>query len=102
MNHPHIRALHDIGREDNVDYLVVEFLNGQTLAAGLTKGPLAIAQALRYAVEIASALDAALRAGIVHRDLKPANVMLTAWAKLLNFGLAKSIASLAKPAPRRT
>src|SRR5262249_59631680 len=78
LNHPHICTLHDIGREDNVDYLVMEFLEGQTLTARLAKGPLAIGQALQYAIEIASALDVAHRAGIVHRDLKAANVMVTA------------------------
>jgi eukaryotic-like serine/threonine-protein kinase len=97
LNHPHICTLHDIGRDDDVDYLVMEFLEGQTLAARLAKGPLPIAQALQYAIQIASALDVAHRAGIVHRDLKPANVMVTAvGAKLLDFGLAKSIATLAR------
>ena len=96
LNHPHICTVHDVGRDGDVDYLVMEFLEGQTLAARLGKGPLPIAQALQYAIQIAAALDAAHRAGIVHRDLKPANVMLTtAGAKLLDFGLAKSIVSVA-------
>jgi eukaryotic-like serine/threonine-protein kinase len=95
LNHPHICTLHDVGRADDVDYLVMEFLEGQTLGARLAKRPLPIAHALQYAIQIASALDAAHRAGIVHRDLKPGNIMLTAaGAKLLDFGLAKSIASL--------
>src|SRR5438552_15517235 len=77
LNHPNICTLYDVGRTDGTDYLVVEYLDGQTLAARLQKGPLPLAQALDVAIQIAGALDAAHRAGIVHRDLKPANVMLT-------------------------
>jgi serine/threonine protein kinase len=92
LNHPHICTVHDIGRDDGVDFLVMEYLEGETLAARLEKGPLPLVDAVRYAVQIASALDRAHRAGIVHRDLKPGNVMLTATgAKLLDFGLAKSV-----------
>lgn len=90
LNHQHICALYDIGREGSVEFLVMEHLEGESLEARLRKGPLAIAEALRIAIQIAGALDAAHRKGITHRDLKPANVMLTrSGAKLLDFGLAK-------------
>jgi serine/threonine protein kinase/Tol biopolymer transport system component len=90
LNHPHICALYDIGREDTVEFLVMEYLEGESLEARLRKGPLAIEEALQIAIQIASALDAAHRRGMVHRDLKPGNVMLTrSGAKLLDFGLAK-------------
>ena len=90
LNHPHICTLYDVGRDDGTDYLVVECLNGQTLAQRLRKGGLPMEQALTIAIQIAGALDAAHRVGIIHRDLKPANVMLTkAGAKLLDFGLAR-------------
>src|SRR5205814_5038091 len=86
----HICALYDIGEDNGTSFLVMEHLEGQTLAERLATGALPIDQALRYAVEIADALDKAHRAGIVHRDLKPANIMLTkSGAKLLDFGLAK-------------
>ena len=90
LNHPHICTLHDIGQQDGIDFLVMEYLEGETLAARLTKGPLPTDQVLRYATEIADALDKAHRKGITHRDLKPGNVMITkAGTKLLDFGLAK-------------
>jgi serine/threonine protein kinase len=90
LNHPHICALYDIGREGTVEFLVMEYLEGESLEAGLRKGPLPIEEALQIAIQIASALDAAHRRGMVHRDLKPGNVMLTrGGAKLLDFGLAK-------------
>ncbi len=90
LSHPHICALYDIGREDGTDYLVMEFLEGETLADRLGKGPLPAEQLLRYGIEIADALDKAHRQGFVHRDLKPGNIMLTTTGvKLLDFGLAK-------------
>jgi serine/threonine protein kinase len=90
LNHPHICSLYDIGQQDGIDYLVMEYLEGETLAQRLRKGALSQDQALRYASQILDALDWAHRNGIVHRDLKPGNVMLTRdGAKLLDFGLAK-------------
>jgi Tol biopolymer transport system component len=93
LSHPHICALYDVGREGEADYLVMEYLEGETLAARLLKGPVATEQLLKWGVEIADALDKAHRQGIVHRDLKPGNVMLTkSGVKLLDFGLAKAMA----------
>ena len=90
LNHPNICTLHDIGHWDGIDYLVMECVEGETLAKRLEKGPLPVEQVLKYGAQIADALDKAHRAGIVHRDLKPGNIMLTATgAKLLDFGLAK-------------
>ena len=90
LTHPHICMLYDVGRHDEIDFLVMEYLEGDTLAARLADGPLSLDLALRYANEIAGALDHAHRHGVIHRDLKPANIMLTAsGAKLLDFGLAK-------------
>jgi Tol biopolymer transport system component len=90
LSHPHICALFDVGREGSTDYLVMELLEGPTLADRLARGPLPLAEALRFGAGIASALDAAHGKGIVHRDLKPGNVMLTAsGVKLVDFGLAK-------------
>jgi eukaryotic-like serine/threonine-protein kinase len=90
LNHPHICGLYDIGREHDTEYLVLELLEGETLASRIERGPLPLPQVLRFGIEIADALEAAHRHGIVHRDLKPANIMLTAaGTKLLDFGLAK-------------
>jgi Tol biopolymer transport system component/tRNA A-37 threonylcarbamoyl transferase component Bud32 len=90
FNHPHICTLHDVGHHGEVDYLVMEFLEGETLAARLIKGPLPLEQTLQYAIQIAGALGKAHRGGMTHRDLKPGNIMLTkSGAKLLDFGLAK-------------
>jgi serine/threonine protein kinase len=90
LNHPHICTLHDIGSQGGVDYLVMECVEGETLAKRLEKGPLPLEQVLKYGAQIADALDRAHRAGIVHRDLKPGNIMLAATGtKLLDFGLAK-------------
>jgi serine/threonine protein kinase/Tol biopolymer transport system component len=91
LNHPHICALYDIGHSDVVKFLVLEYLEGETLADRLRRGALPLDQTLRHAIAMAEALDAAHRSGIVHRDLKPGNVMLTrAGVKLLDFGLAKA------------
>jgi Tol biopolymer transport system component len=97
LNDPHICTLHDVGREGETDFLVMEYLEGQTLAARLDRGPLPMSDAVRYGRDIARALDRAHRAGIVHRDLKPANIMLVgggtrqapAQVKLMDFGLAR-------------
>src|SRR5437016_1857659 len=91
LSHPHICALYDVGREGETEYLVMEYLEGETLADPLLKGSLPTEQALRFGIEIADALDKAHRQGIVHRDLKPGNVMLTkSGAKLLDFCPAKA------------
>ncbi len=90
LQHPHICTLHDVGEEDGQFYLVMEHIEGETLAQRLRKGPLPLRQVLEVATQIAEALDAAHKRGIVHRDLKPGNVMLTkTGVKLLDFGLAR-------------
>jgi eukaryotic-like serine/threonine-protein kinase len=90
LSHPNICTLHDIGSHDGLDYLVMEYIEGETLEQRLSKGPIPSIQVLAYGIQIADALDKAHRHGIVHRDLKPGNVMLTkSGAKLLDFGLAK-------------
>ena len=91
LNHPNICHLYDIGSQDGNDYLVMEFLEGETLAERLRKGSLPLNEILKIGIAVAEALSVAHRQGIVHRDLKPANIMLTkAGAKLMDFGLAKS------------
>src|SRR5215468_9670832 len=77
LTHPHICVLYDVGHQDGTDYLVMEYLEGQTLAQRLEKGALSLDQVLQYAIEIADALDKAHRKGVTHRDLKPRNIMLT-------------------------
>jgi len=100
LNHPHICTLYDIGRHEGVDYLVMEYVEGETLAARLERGPLPEEEAVRYGMQIADALDKAHRHGIIHRDLKPGNIMITAGGvKLLDFGLAKLRQAPDKPAP---
>jgi serine/threonine protein kinase/Tol biopolymer transport system component len=90
LDHPHICAVYDVGEQHGTAYLVMQYLEGETLADRLRKGPLSTEIALQIAVQISQALVAAHRSGIVHRDLKPANIMLTrSGAKLLDFGLAK-------------
>jgi tRNA A-37 threonylcarbamoyl transferase component Bud32/WD40 repeat protein len=94
LSHPHICVLHDVGHQDGTDFLVMEYLEGETLAGRVARGPLPLEQIFTIATQIADALDKAHRQGVVHRDLKPGNVMLTkAGAKLMDFGLAKTTAS---------
>jgi Tol biopolymer transport system component len=94
LSHPHICPLYDVGHQDGVDFLVMEYLEGETLADRLKKGRLPLEQVLQYAIQIADALDAAHSHGVIHRDLKPGNIMLTkSGAKLLDFGLAKAHAA---------
>jgi serine/threonine protein kinase len=93
LDHPNICTLHDLGEQNGTAYLVMQYLEGETLEARLKKGALPLDQALAIAIQVASALDRAHRAGIIHRDLKPGNIMLTkSGAMLLDFGLAKATA----------
>jgi serine/threonine protein kinase len=95
LDHPHICTVHDVGEHEGTAYLVMQYLEGDTLDARLKRGPFDLRDALRIAIELADALDRAHRAGIVHRDLKPSNIMLTrSGAKLLDFGLARTAAPL--------
>ena len=97
LNHPHVCTLFDVGREGTTDYLVMELVDGETLAQRLGRGALPVAEVLRLGVQVADALDRAHRAGVIHRDLKPGNVMLTkSGAKLMDFGLARAT-GLASP-----
>src|SRR6266852_1132013 len=97
LSHPNICHLYDVGQQDGIRFLVMEYLEGETLADRLRKGPLPIEQVLKCGIEICEGLEKAHRSGVVHRDLKPGNIMLTkSGAKLMDFGLAK--ASLAGPA----
>src|SRR6266404_3317821 len=94
LQHPNICVLHDVGSENGTDFLVMEFLEGESLSDRLKRGPLPAGELLKIAIALADALEKAHRAGIIHRDLKPGNVMLTkAGAKLLEFGLAKPMAA---------
>src|SRR5579864_6154286 len=100
LNHPHICTLYDTGHQDDIDFLVMEYLEGETLAQRLAKGALPIQQVLQYAIEISDALDKAHRKGVTHRDLKPGNIMLTkSGTKLLDFGLAKLTQEVAPAIP---
>ena len=93
LNHPHICGLYDIGSQDGTQYLVMEFLEGETLAERLCHGALPLKQTLKVGMEVSEALEVAHRAGIVHRDVKPGNIMLTkSGAKLMDFGLARAMA----------
>src|SRR6266853_3531502 len=97
LSHPNICLLYDVGQQDGVSFLVMEYLEGETLADRLLKGPLPSEQVLKYGIEICEGLEKAHRSGVVHRDLKPGNIMLTkTGAKLMDFGLAK--VSVASPA----
>src|ERR1700675_4341470 len=92
LSHPHICHLYDVGSQDGTSYLVMEYLEGETLADRLRKGPLPLDQVLRYGIEICEGLEKAHRSGVIHRDLKPGNIMLTkSGAKLMDFGLAKPV-----------
>ena len=92
LQHPNICTLYDVGHQDGVDFLVMEYLQGETLADRLTKGALSIEQVAKYGIEICEGLEKAHRSGVVHRDLKPSNIMLTkTGVKLLDFGLAKAL-----------
>jgi len=109
LNHPNICVLHDVGSQDGVDYLVMECVEGETLAKRLDRGPLPLEHVLKYGAQVADALDKAHRSGVVHRDLKPGNIMLTpTGAKLLDFGLAKpaaavtTLATLTAAAPQQS
>jgi eukaryotic-like serine/threonine-protein kinase len=103
LNHPNICALYDVGQQSGTDYLVMEYLEGETLADRLRKGGLTPDQLLKYGVEICEGLEQAHRTGVVHRDLKPGNVMLTkAGAKLMDFGLAKAVEPAVAPASSLT
>src|SRR6202041_725240 len=94
LNHPRICTLYDVGHQDDIDFLVMECLEGESLAERLRKGPLSLKESLKIGIEVCEALEAAQKAGIVHRDLKPANIMLTKnGAKLMDFGLAKPTAT---------
>jgi eukaryotic-like serine/threonine-protein kinase len=92
LNHPNICTLYDVGHQNGTDYLVMEFLEGETLADRLAKDPLPPQQVLKYGIEICEGLEKAHRSGVMHRDLKPGNIMLTkTGAKLMDFGLAKAV-----------
>ena len=100
LNHPNICTLHDVGHQDGIDFLVMEFLEGETLADRLRKGPLSTELVLKYGIEICEGLERAHKSGVVHRDLKPGNVMLTkTGAKLMDFGLAKATLTASRPLP---
>jgi serine/threonine-protein kinase len=103
LNHPHICTLYHIVRQGGADYLIMEYLEGETLAERLTKGPLLLEHVLRYAIDVADALDQVHRKGVTHRDIKPGNIMITQddWLKVLDFGLAKVVAQSAAPREKK-
>ena len=103
LNHPNICTLYDVGHQGGVDYLVMEFLEGESLADRLTKGPLPLELVLKYGIEICEGLEKAHKTGVIHRDLKPGNIMLTkAGAKLMDFGLAKAATASTPPSSSLT
>src|SRR6202522_1721304 len=103
LSHPNICQLYDVGHQDGTDYLVMEFLEGETLASRILKGPLSTEQVLKIGGEICDGLQKAHKTGVVHRDLKPANIMLTkTGAKLMEFGLAKRTQAVAPPSSSMT
>ncbi|MGB8011412.1 MAG: serine/threonine-protein kinase, partial [Terriglobales bacterium] len=103
LNHPNICTLHDVGHQEGTDFLVMEYLEGETLADRLMKGPLSPAQVVKYGIEICEGLEKAHKSGVVHRDLKPGNIMLTkSGAKLMDFGLAKATLAQAPPSSSLT
>ena len=103
LSHPNICHLYDVGHQDGTDFLVMEFLEGETLASRILKGPLSTEQVLKIGGEICDGLQKAHKTGVVHRDLKPANIMLTkTGAKLMDFGLAKSTQAVAPPSSSMT
>jgi serine/threonine protein kinase len=103
LNHPNICTLHDVGHQDGTDFLVMEFLEGETLGDRLVKRPLSPKQVLQYGIEICEGLEKAHKSGVIHRDLKPGNIMLTkSGAKLMDFGLAKATPAQAPPASSLT
>ena len=103
LNHPRICTLHDVGNQNGVDFLVMEYLEGETLAQRLKRGPIPLKEALKIAIEVCEALEKAHRVGIIHRDLKPGNIMVTAnGAKLMDFGLAKAAVAGVSSAAART
>src|SRR5690348_5824960 len=96
LQHPNVCVLYDVGSHNGTDYLVMEYLEGETLADRLRKGPLTLEQLMKIGIEVADALDKAHQSGIIHRDLKPANIMLTkGGAKLMDFGLARALTKTA-------
>jgi len=103
LNHPNICTLHDVGHQDGTDFLVMEYLEGETLGDRLMKGPLSPEQVLKYGIEICEGLEKAHKNGVIHRDLKPGNIMLTkSGAKLMDFGLAKATPAHDPPASSLT
>jgi Tol biopolymer transport system component len=103
LNHPHICHLYDVGVQGGTSYLVMEYLEGETLADRLRKGPLLLEQFFKVAIEVCGGLETAHRSGVIHRDLKPGNIMLTkTGAKLMDFGLAKPLAPVQPPSSQLT
>ena len=103
LNHPNICSLYDVGHQNGIDYLVMEFLEGESLSERLARGPLPTEHVLKYAIEICEGLSKAHKSGVIHRDLKPGNIMLTkTGAKLMDFGLAKAAPAQASPSSSLT